>query len=491
MASLKAVCWKYDDAHSICRPRPGSDSRFLGSGAFISIVKRHHFSSRLQRMSVVAELSLDGGKKRNASLVKGSPEMIRTLLTPADIPAWYDAEHRALSRSGLRVIALAYRFHEEADGKQMPMHERPRGWVESNLKFAGFVSFRCAVRSDTAEVVAKLHASSHSVVMVTGDAMLTAVFVAREIKIVPAECAGVLILAYEDVASGAKGGGGAAVAAVAAADEAGKALVWRNALTDVVVEAYAHGDDISRRAAAGYAICVSGPAIRAAEIVDSEVWRHLSKVVVFARMKPKQKQRLVTVLSDEGNHVLMCGDGANDVGALKQAHVGVALLSGFGQANVKKDGPEAVAAAAAAAALVDGGAAGGDASAGTMVAAKAPTKTRGPRDRIAPLVLKRANAEPRRPCRMTKVLDGLATKATELQALSAEELSIQTTQFKLVANHYLSPQRTSKETVVKAVLRHEKRVKRGFQQQLTFSEKVRLFYVPLHIFVRILLSQFD
>jgi H+-transporting ATPase len=48
---------------------------------------------------------------------------------------------------------------------------------------------------------------------------------------------------------------------------------------------------------------------------------------VFARMAPESKYRLVEALQKKGHVVGMCGDGANDAPALRQAQVGIAVSS--------------------------------------------------------------------------------------------------------------------------------------------------------------------
>ncbi|KAI5180241.1 manganese-transporting P-type ATPase [Nematocida sp. AWRm80] len=49
---------------------------------------------------------------------------------------------------------------------------------------------------------------------------------------------------------------------------------------------------------------------------------------IFARANPDLKERILLALNAQGEYTLMCGDGTNDVGALKTAHVGIALLEG-------------------------------------------------------------------------------------------------------------------------------------------------------------------
>ena len=51
-----------------------------------------------------------------------------------------------------------------------------------------------------------------------------------------------------------------------------------------------------------------------------------SRIKVFARTSPAQKEIIIELLKKSGNKVLMCGDGTNDVGGLKKASVGVAIV---------------------------------------------------------------------------------------------------------------------------------------------------------------------
>lgn len=51
----------------------------------------------------------------------------------------------------------------------------------------------------------------------------------------------------------------------------------------------------------------------------------MEKATVFARTKPNDKAKIVTVFQQMGKKVSMCGDGANDCGALKQADIGLSL----------------------------------------------------------------------------------------------------------------------------------------------------------------------
>jgi cation-transporting ATPase 13A1 len=134
----------------------------------VRVLQRHHFSSALQRMSVV--VSCQGREPYSGlyCLVKGSPEALLPLMHPSQVPKWsvmrtmssaaallltrrshrYTSCYESLALKGLRVLSLGYRrvSNAPADG------EHAREWVEADLTFAGFIAFTCKTRADSRAV---------------------------------------------------------------------------------------------------------------------------------------------------------------------------------------------------------------------------------------------------------------------------------------------------------------------------------------------------
>lgn len=69
-------------------------------------------------------------------------------------------------------------------------------------------------------------------------------------------------------------------------------------------------------------------AARLDQLTETELDAVVAQGVVFGRVAPDQKERIVTSLRRQGRYVAMVGDGVNDARALKAANVGVAMRSG-------------------------------------------------------------------------------------------------------------------------------------------------------------------
>lgn len=279
-----------------------------GTQGTVQIKRRFQFSSALKRQSSIATVNAhdpSGAQLRGTFAgVKGAPETIMKMLSV--VPADYEETFKYFTRRGSRVLALAYKQLSSGDeiGSKR-INELKRENVEDALTFAGFLVLHTPLKEDAKQAVQMLNESSHRVVMITGDNPLTATHVAREVEIVDRD---VLILDAPEH------------------NNNGNNLVWHSvdgSINIPVDPTQPIGSEILTK----YDLCVTGYAL--AKFKDQVGWKQLLRYTwVYARVSPKQKEDLLVGYKEMGYYTLMAGDGTNDVGALKQADIGVALLNG-------------------------------------------------------------------------------------------------------------------------------------------------------------------
>ncbi|NXA31114.1 AT135 ATPase, partial [Eudromia elegans] len=315
---FEATRWEIEDhstAHDgasnldtrIVRPGPKASAAPVEG---IAILHQFPFSSGLQRMSVVTQKI---GKEQYDLYMKGAPETVTGLCRPETVPANFLQELKTHTSQGFRVIALAHKVLSLGEDTDVSHLEREA--VESELAFLGLLVMENRLKRETEPVLRELAAARIRSVMVTGDNLQTAVTVARSAGLVGSASRVILMRAKEP-----QGPAPASLSWQLAEDGEASAAGPSETRVNTEEKAVLEGEVCS------YHFAMDG---KTYQTIVKHFYSLLPKILVngtvFARMSPAQKSSLVEEFQKLNYCVGMCGDGANDCGALKRAHAGISL----------------------------------------------------------------------------------------------------------------------------------------------------------------------
>ncbi|WIA28629.1 hypothetical protein OEZ86_011166 [Tetradesmus obliquus] len=257
---------------------------------------------------------------------KGSPEMIKSLVAASSLPPDFDRLLAEYTREGLRVLALARGVVVPGSLPDGALSSYSQQQLEAavQLELTGLAVLANPLRPDTAGAIQALQKAQIRTAMVTGDHVRTAVSVAHQCNILPE---GRPVLLMDAAPPGQPVDACPVSLSVLYPDGSVNASVTRTAVLPQVMM----GELECAVTGKGFDALLAPP-------FDAELLQPmLRRGTVFARMSPDNKRDLMELLGSGlqtaaapgcpklGLHVGFCGDGANDCGALKAAHVGVSL----------------------------------------------------------------------------------------------------------------------------------------------------------------------
>ena len=264
----------------------------MNDGSFVRVLKRFEFDHHRMTQSVIVKR----GDGTMCAFVKGSGESVEKLCLPHTIPAGFHNIVENSAKEGIYQISLAMK---ELNHDGTTIGNVSRDSVEESLTFIGFINFKNQLREETIDVLGQLEAGDVDSAMITGDHTLTGINIARE--------AG-LIRQDQEVIFGKS------------VDSSG-VIVWVNedgAVTSLPPTSKMTGRNI--------ALAVTGDVWSTLVSHSEQEALALAQYIrVFGRCTPIDKVSVVELFVKNGTTSCMVGDGGNDCGALKTAHIGIAL----------------------------------------------------------------------------------------------------------------------------------------------------------------------
>ena len=356
------------------------DLRAVNSLYQLDLIKRFDFVSKLQRMSVLVKNTKEDYFK---VYCKGSPEKIRELCKPETIPNNYNRILSLYSNQGLRVFALSFKLLKM---HYLQSEKLARESVEHDLIFLGFFIVKNKLRPRTKRTIDILTEVEITSLMSTGDNVFTAASVAKECHIVPDDqiiyridvipiagsntyeltCKELIVdsvdegenegeeeedeedefdllrrLSHRDISK-------LEVESVSDDDLESSSYSYEEndvhrifkTEKEIQLKSLKIPENKIKEMKSNSCFAITGSTFKILYDLsqryltkqnDENKGYHdifikmMDKTLVFARMQPEHKTLLIQCLKKQNKIVGMCGDGANDIGALRSADVGISL----------------------------------------------------------------------------------------------------------------------------------------------------------------------